>query len=187
LIKSEDAGVNWKLLQKYTDRINGIEWQAGALYVVVRNSGLYQSFNGGSSFTNISQSLSVPVNPNNNNSGLLLSPAGVANFNHVAVSQSNPETIYLTTSSGLFQSFNSGNSWNFVPLPVHQRDLQALAITIAPSSDNVVYTSVGSAIYKSSDGGNSWQAEDPHTQGLIVTIAVHPELPQQAFAGIYNQ
>ncbi len=188
LIKSEDAGVNWKLLQKYTDRINKIEWQNGALYVVVRNSGLYKSFDGGASFTNISKGLSVPENPNNNNNpGLLLSPAGVANFNHVAVSESNPDTIYLTTSSGLFQSFNGGDTWNFVPLPVHQRDLQALAITIAPSSDNVVYTSVGPAIYKSSDGGNSWQAEDPHTLGLIVTIAVHPDLPQQAFAGIFNQ
>ncbi len=187
LIKSQDAGVNWKLLQKYSDRINKVKWQNGTLYVVVRNSGLYKSADGGASFSNIAKGLSVPVPTNNDNPGLLLSPAGVANFNHVAVSESNPETIYLTTSSGLFQSFNGGNSWNFVPLPVHQRDLQALAVSIAPSSDNVVYTSVGSAIYKSTDGGNSWQAEDPHTQGLIVAIAINPDLPQQALAGIFNQ
>jgi photosystem II stability/assembly factor-like uncharacterized protein len=187
LIKSRDAGVNWQLLQKYSDRINRLDWQGGALYVVVRSSGLYRSFDSGASFSSISKGLSIPEFNSNNNSGLLLSPAGVANFNHVAVSRSNPDTIYLTTSSGLFQSFNAGNSWNFVPLPVHQRDLQALAITVAPSSDNVVYASVGSTIYKSSDGGRSWQAEDTHSLGLIVTIAVNPELPQQAFAGIYNQ
>jgi photosystem II stability/assembly factor-like uncharacterized protein len=186
VIKSQDAGVNWKLLQKYPDRINRVRWQAGSLYVVVRNAGLYRSTDGGASFDNLASSL-VPATSVFTNPGTLISPVGVANFNQVAISQSNPDTIYLTTSSGLFQSFNRGDSWTFVPLPLHQRDLPAQAVAIAPSSDNVVYTSVGSAVYKTSDGGNTWQAEDPHTTGLINALTVHPTLPQQAFAGIYAQ
>ncbi len=184
LIKSQDSGTNWRLLQTYRDRINRVTWQSGALYVVVRNTGLLKSSDGGASFINLSSSLnpspSVFTNP-----GTLISPAGVANFSQVAVSSNNPDTIYLPTSSGLFQTFNGGAGWSFVPLPVHQSGLPAQAIAIAPSSDNVAYSSVGSTIYKTSDGGSTWQAEDPHTTGLINTIAVSPELPQQALAGIY--
>lgn len=181
VIKSQDAGTNWRLLETYTDRINDVRWQGGSLYVVVRNSGVYRSQDRGENFVSIVTNLL----PRNNFSGQLLSPAGVANFNHVAVSANNPDTLYLTTSSGLFQTLNSGSSWSFVPLPVHLRDLPAVAVTIASASDNVVYASVGSVIYKTSDAGRSWQAEDPHTTGLVNTIAVHPELPQQALAGIY--
>jgi len=42
VIKSQDAGVNWKLLHAYKRSVNRVTWQSGSLYVVVRNSGLYK-------------------------------------------------------------------------------------------------------------------------------------------------
>lgn len=186
VIKSEDSGNNWRLLQNYGDRINRIRWQE-SLYVLTRTKGLYQSSDGGASFRNITNSILPSNNFLSHASGLLISPAGVANFNQVAISTLSPSTIYLTTSSGLYRTFNGGDSWSFVPLPSQQQQLEAMALALAPSTDNVIYTSLGSTIYKTSDGGNSWQAQDTQTNGLINTITVHPELPQQAYAGIYAQ
>ncbi len=58
---------------------------------------------------------------------------------------------------------------------------------MAPSSDSVVYASAGADIYKSVDSGATWQAEDTHAKGFINTILVHPQLPQQVYAGIYTK
>lgn len=182
LIKSTNGGMNWALLESYSDRINDLEWQRGNLYVVVRNSGVFRSTDGGQNFANIILNL-LPSSGSSFRE--LISPAGVASFNRIAVSSGNSDIVYLTTSTGVFRTFTGGAEWTFTPLPVNISSLQALPITLAPTSDNVVYTSVGPTIYKTSDSGSTWQAGNPHSSGIVNAIAVHPQLPQQALAGIY--
>jgi len=188
VVKSQDAGVSWKLLQTYPDRINRVLWPAGnVLYALVRNTGLFKSTDG-VSFVNITAPL-VPSSNYDYVGQLTFNSTTIAEYNQMAVSSASPDTIYITTTDGLYRTFNGGASWSAVPLPTHTQDLQNLrnqAVVVAPGG-NVVYTAVGAVVYKTSDGGNSWQAEDTHAGGLINAIAVNPDLPQQAFAGVYIQ
>jgi hypothetical protein len=71
VIKSEDSGNNWRLLQNYGDRINRIRWQE-SLYVLTRTKGLYQSSDGGASFRNITNSILPSNNFLSHASGLLI-------------------------------------------------------------------------------------------------------------------
>jgi photosystem II stability/assembly factor-like uncharacterized protein len=183
IIKSRDQGGTWSLLQNYNERVSRLRWHNGRLFAVIPNNGVYRSDDGGASFQNITASLSGP----NNFSGVLISGSGIATFNQLAISSSNPNLMYLTTSGGLYRTDNGGSTWTFLPLPLRQRDVRIWAVSVAPTSDNVVYVSAGSNVYKTSDGGSTWQTQNTHTSGQVTTFAVHPLLPQIVYAGVFNQ
>jgi photosystem II stability/assembly factor-like uncharacterized protein len=181
LIKSQDGGQSWRLLQNYNDRINRIYWNNNGMYVVVRNTGVFRSTDSGGSFQNIV----LPLLPSGGRFGQLISSSGIATFNQIGLSSIDPSLVYLTTSGGLFRSTDSGATWNYISLPLRQRDLPIIAIAVAPSNSNIIYVSAGSNIYKSNDSGGSWQAQDAHPTGSINYILINPTLPQIAYAGVY--
>jgi len=86
----------------------------------------------------------------------------------LAISQSNPSTIYATyttnpitnTFDGLYKSTNNGDSWNLVALD----DISFINssfgwyfgnLRINPIDENEVYV-LGQSLGKTNDGGNSW-------------------------------
>jgi photosystem II stability/assembly factor-like uncharacterized protein len=183
LIMSGDGGETWRLVQNYNDRINRIIWNRDGLYIVVKGTGVYRSGDGGNSFQLITASLQSAGNASN----LSIFGSSISGYNQLAISESNPQTMYLTTNTGLYRSGNAGANWNFVNMPLKQSSLAPTAVAIAPSSDNVVYVSAGSIVYKTSDAGNTWSIADTKTENLINALLVDPELPQAAYAGVYNQ
>jgi photosystem II stability/assembly factor-like uncharacterized protein len=181
LILSNDAGATWRLAQSYNDRINKILWTPEGIYVVVKSTGIFKSEDLGNTFKLISANLQTPVNT----STLGIFGDAVSGYSQLAISQSNPATMYVTTNLGLYRSTNGGAAWQFVKMPLRQSSLAPTAISIAPSSDNIVYVSAGSIIYKTLDGGNSWSASDTGGTNLINALLVDPTLPQVAYAGVY--
>lgn len=183
LIMSNDGGATWRLVQSYNDRINKIIWTFEGIYVVVKETGIFKSIDGGNTFQLITANLQSP----GNTSTLAIFGDSVSSFNQMAISQSNPNTMYTTTNLGLYRSNNGGNSWSFVQMPLRQSALAPAAIAIAPNSDNIVYVSAGTVVYKTADGGNSWSASETGAGKLVNALLVDPNLPQVAYGGAYIQ
>ena len=184
LILSNDSGATWRLVQSYNDRINKIIWNNDGLYVVVRGTGISKSSDGGNTF----QLITAGLQSAGNTSNLSIFGSTVSSYNQFAISATNPAVMYVTTSLGLYRSFNGGLNWQFVSMPLRQGSVAPMAIAIARSSDNVIYVGAGDLVYKTADGGNSWSTADTQTRGnLVNALLVDPEVPQAAYAGVYAQ
>jgi hypothetical protein len=78
----------------------------------------------------------------------------------IVTSPGDSRQLYAVTSTGLFESENSGEHW----AKVQSLPEQAVALAVAPSDHQVLYagtTSMGA--YRSLDGGNTWR---PIGEGL---------------------
>lgn len=117
-----------------------------------------------------------------------------ANANAVVFDPTNGNYAYVTTSSGLYRSTDSGVTWNLVPgngLP--SSPFGQLSLAIAPSSSNILYLAIkgpsGSLIgfYKSADGGATWaRLGVPPNDDITYWgwyLRVHPTNPNVLYAG----
>ncbi|GAG28314.1 unnamed protein product, partial [marine sediment metagenome] len=78
-----------------------------------------------------------------------------ARVDQVVVSPQESQQLYAVTSTGLFESGDSGESWNQVQaLPE-----QAVTLAVAPSDSQVLYAGTASmGAYRSVDGGKTWHS-----------------------------
>ncbi len=133
---------------------NGNVWIAGGV-----GGGLWKTFNGGTSWTNL-----TPELPN-----LAVSS--------IAISNSNPNIIYVGTGEsfaglsgvkgdGIFKSTDGGNSWSQLAFTATNENFQNVnRIIVDPNNPNIVlactsndpnFADFDSGIYKSVNGGASW-------------------------------
>ncbi len=70
----------------------------------------------------------------------------------VATSASSPNTILLGTQSGLYRSFNAGNSWQRIG---HLRE-PIVQVWIHPSNSTLFFALTNTRLYRSNDAGASW-------------------------------
>jgi len=182
LIRSNDAGISWKLVKSFEDRINSVFWQNGQVYVLVRGKGLFKSSNlETGEFIELTESLTKAENFLQNFTGL-----NEQSFNQAYIDRLSPNLIYLTAGKGLFKSLDEGKTWQKLSLPGKQTgDLPARAVAVARASSNIVFVSVGTVVYKSTDGGQNWQTQNVNSSGYVNYILVDPQLPQVVYAGNY--
>lgn len=180
IVLSNDSGLTWRLVQSYQDRISKILWRNEAIYILVKNSGVYKSTDGGVTF----QHLTTNLRPANTTSGSFGFVSSVSNYSQIAVSQENPNIIFITTNAGLYRSDNGGASWGFVSMPLRQKQLSPTTVAISPISSSVVYVGVGSTIYKTTDGGGTWLTADTKTNNTVSSLLVSRDLSQVALAGL---
>ncbi|MCX6839145.1 MAG: hypothetical protein NTX35_15240 [Verrucomicrobia bacterium] len=82
----------------------------------------------------------------------------------LAVSQSEPQTVFAATEDGLSKSTDAGEHWRTLPQTGRKelritggRKLSIRAIAVDPSDGRIVYAASPSGkVYKSSDGGETW-------------------------------
>jgi len=91
-----------------------------------------------------------------------------ARVDQVVVSPRDSQQFYAVTSIGLFESTDSGESWNRVQaLPE-----QAVTLAMAPSDSQVLYAGTASmGAYRSVDGGKTWHSIGEGL-GLIPGVAL---------------
>ncbi|MGD0359298.1 MAG: SBBP repeat-containing protein [Bryobacteraceae bacterium] len=111
---------------------------------------LYQSTNGGGSWTQLSQ------------------PVGTAAA--IAVAKSSPSTVYVGSSAGLIYSTNAGSSWNTPAVAPGPAGVNALVVD--PQTATTAYAGTPSGVYQTVNGGKNWTAAPnglPTGLGGVVT------------------
>lgn len=181
LIRSTDEGQNWRLVQGYNDRINNLVWEPGNLYIVVHETGVFHSTDGGDSSRQITRGLARTINRSQIS---IFSSGSIREYVQFAVSKQNPGHLFLTTNRGLHESMDGGNSWKHVSMPFRAQDARTFALAVAQESDSVIYVGADSVIFKTADGGQTWTSSDTRTNGLVTSILISPDQSLLVFAGV---
>jgi hypothetical protein len=171
--KSIDDGVNWSLvLDCNRCRFTAIDYLDSNLIYAGGGSGLWRSENGGTNWTNVSQTQM----PSSNG-------ASFWDYNYegvfdVKTDPNNTNYVYVTafgTNKGLFKSSDKGDTWQKIITDNYMRN-----VAIVPQNSNVIYATSSSAfkaggydsdsngIYYSENGGNSWVQQN---QGMAYPFA----------------
>lgn len=177
------------------------------VYLATSLGGIWKSTNGGASYTNVTDSLNLPL------------PA--LSFHSLTLDPTNPQVIYagtgeiaVSSGTGILKSTNGGQSWTLLGADTFQNHVVA-AIIVDPQNPNRVYAATnlyvpdGSAVtsfppapfinatpgvYVSTDGGQTWTGGENNTPGLscrdactgftdMVASPTNPQVMYAAFAG----
>ena len=137
------------------------------MYATSQNGTVYKSSNGGSSFNNITNSIS--------GTGAWVTP--------FTLDPVNASTIYLGYDE-IWKSTNGGNTWNTIS-SFNSTKLNSLVV--APSDNNTIYAATSSSIKKTINGGTSWTNITNGLPGSAITyISVHnlnPNILWVSFSG----
>jgi len=111
---------------------------------------------------------------------------GGAVVSALAVDRTAPAVLFAGTSSGIFRSTTSGETWSVAAGPVEHMSISEVALD--PSDHSVVYAaSDGGGVFRSSDGGVTWKEfHSGLTNGDVAALAVDPGPPAILFAGTHE-
>lgn len=164
----------------------GIASQPNVFFVGVNNGGVWKTNDFGSTW--------IPI----------FDEAPTGSVGDIAVSQTNPEVIYVGTGEGLhrpdlsvgdgiFKTENGGNSWQFIGL----EDVQQVArIIVHPTDPDIVFVAglghpYGAnemrGVFRSVDGGATWEKVlyvNQHTGAIQVEF--DPTNPQILYASLWE-
>jgi len=201
LLASPDGGLDGGLVHAVAAEPRP---SAAATLYAGTDLGIYRSTNGGARWD------FLDVGPIGTVSDLAPSPAGVVfaatssgafrSANHgeswepiwppgpgeavrrIAVSPARPTDVYLTAPSGLYVSFDGGETWTQGNLT-----LSPIAVAVDPTRPSIVYASTGGgALFKSFDSGLTWQATGSvQPEATILDLAIDPRRPETLYAGTY--
>jgi len=159
-------------------------------YAATASGGLWKTENNGLSFRSI------------------FDDQPVISLGAVAVSQSNPQIVYVGTGeannsrssywgNGVYRSDNGGDSWTHLGLPESHHIGR---VVIDPKDPNVVYVAAlgklyshnpERGLYKTTDGGKTWvKSLDYRVDGReigVVDIVMDPRNPQVLYAATYDK
>ena len=182
LWKSLDGGKNWETIIDFSDNgaflVNRVFAYGGTVFVStfgpgIHGGGLYKSYDGGRTWTDISGDL----------------PRSVLD---IVVHPEKPDTIYVTTHIyGAYRSDDGGENWAELS---GYPNIGGYDIEIDPENPNVLYTAgMGgmkvpdwvmqpdgyqftepSGVYKSTDGGTTW-TQLLETSNESRAVRLHPE------------
>lgn len=172
------TGLSWTVSQNRTIRKLAIDPRYGKIVLAATSDGLYRTVNGGATWTQIfaTSTYDVAFQPNNPNvvyattTQVLKSTNGGASFTpttatcagsrySVAVSRSNPTTVYTLCTDGTVQkSTNAGATWSTMTAPgVSLYGYYDTVLAVSPVNDKNVYVA-GFNMKQTSDGGATWSS-----------------------------
>jgi hypothetical protein len=82
-------------------------------------------------------------------------------------------TGLFTKDSGIYYSTNHGETWTFVNLPLHQRNITAIAVH--PDQDLVFASTLHGGLLRSQDQGQTWQSLTNLPHRRITALAITPK------------
>jgi photosystem II stability/assembly factor-like uncharacterized protein len=120
------------------------------------------------------------------NSGLIpeseLMASMALGVNAIEVDQTNPSTVYVGTTKGLFHTANKGEHWERIGQSVS--DPFVSSIVLHPTDPSLLYIGGPQGVWKSSDSGKTWQAMNRGFTTLnIRALAMAPKNSQTLYAG----
>ena len=104
-------------------------------------------------------------------------------FTSLAVDPNQNDNLYAGHyGSGVYKSFDKGETWYLMSSGLDNRTIQSLATH--PSDTNIVYAGThGGGVYKSTNAGNSWSASNGGVIGnhIVYDIEIDPTNPNRIY------
>jgi len=102
----------------------------------------------------------------------------------LTVDPQNPNYVFATTRSGLYESTDGGDNWTLVP---NNQNAPIVGLALLKQGNRTVmigYRVLQSApgLYRSADNGKTWQPLGSGTNGTILYLAIAPSNPQVLYA-----
>ena len=131
--------------------------------------------------SNFFKTTDAAANWNNQNSGLA---GSVFAF---AVAPSAPNTIYASTSDGIYRSTDDGTNWTKAPATGLFSNFNN-TMAVDPSNSSVVYIGNSSGLFKSTNAGNNWTALNSPPLGFnsVFSVVFDPSTPSTIYVGTSN-
>jgi len=122
------------------------------------------------------------TNWNNINAGL------VGGVNALAVAPNAPNTIYATTSDGIYRSTDGGGTWVKRTATGLSSPSFVNTMAVDPSNASVVYVGHFFGLYKTTNGGDNWTPVNapPLSSGSVFSIVFDPSTPSTMYVGTGN-
>ncbi len=172
LLKSQDYGETWKLVQEFGAIISAVLIDPRAprqMFITTINKGIFSSSDGGATWVDETESLKKFPRAVNIQSA----------YRDLATN-----AIYLATGFGLLKSNDGGVSWNAVSVIFPDEVLPVTAVGVSPKNQQEIYTAAGNIIYRTLNGGESWQVRQLNTNKKVKLFLVNPDNTSQVFAGL---
>ena len=173
ILKSEDAGVNWRVVNRLNNQIEKILFDAdesSTLYVATSKKGIFKTADGGESWVDLNTGLK-PYSASLDYKQLILVP-------------DTEHGLLLAAKYGLLYSNDGGATWNPISLitPVATADIFTVAVN--PQNSNEIYYATGSTFYKSVDGGVNWITRRLPSRAIPSLLLVDPQNPNVVYLGL---
>lgn len=174
VFKSEDGGVNWKLLDdtKGLTVISLTMAPSNSNYLIAgAKTGVYRSTDGGDDWQLISPE----------------SHKDIRNINSVAIDPVNPDVIYAGTNHLPWKSVDGGQNWKQTGYKAVGMldDSDIMGISVSLNDPKLVYVNACSGIYRSTSAGEKWFKIPgiPFSARRTYALLTHPARPDTLFAG----
>lgn len=166
---SHDSGANWEVVADNlgAGHVHGIAFNSADrnnVYVAKWNQGVYATIDGGQSWWF-------------GNNGLT-----DTQIFDLDIDPSNPAVLYVSTTSGIFQSVDAGANWSSISGPTLVNEM---AISRIDSSYLYVATE-NNGLYRSRDGGLTWQTATPDGVTAFTSIGTAVDGTEHVYAGSVN-
>lgn len=166
--RSEDGGVTWTLLYKFTAAVTKMLQspnEPSTLYVAINGKGLWRSADAGSTWED--------VNPKEMKDGLPTTRnlRGTTAIRDVAVDYTVRDGMVVASDAGLWRTDDGGVSWSSSTLPVSQsRKIPLGQIAVDRTDSGHIYITVGSRMASTQNGGESWGWVDLPSKRPVVDL-----------------
>jgi len=91
------------------------------------------------------------------------------------ISSSVKGLMYLTTSYSLYESRDSGKTWEIINNPIAPGAISIRSFAQDPRNPQILYFTASSSVYKSKDYGQSWTVYKIGTKGYIGKFIIDPK------------
>jgi photosystem II stability/assembly factor-like uncharacterized protein len=94
----------------------------------------------------------------------------------IQVDAHQPESVYASACSGLYQSSDSAGHWNKLPTP--KGAFRTWFVALDPRHEHVVFAGTTEGLLRSEDGGKTWRLVTPHA---VKSLAFDPAVRERIF------
>ena len=205
---SDDHGKTWSRrdagLEDFSIRALAIDPNDGNFLIAGGLTGVYQSADGGQSWTKISDQENVEslaIDPRNHDviyvgtwrQGWRTDDGG-RNWKHIdngmvldtdmfsiTIDEQNPDNVWVSTCGWVYNSANRGDLWTRYRDGFNNRRIHD--IEIDPCDRNTLYAGSVAGLYRSEDSGKTWYTVS-NEEMVVNSIVLHPQRPNRIVLGI---
>ncbi|MBP7005665.1 hypothetical protein KBB27_00890 [Patescibacteria group bacterium] len=144
LIRTDDAGLSWRVLTRVEARINKITIDprnANIIYAATNGAGVLKTTDGGTTWRAINASTDT---------------FQARNPSMVVIDSANSNVLYLVSRNGLLRSEDAGGSWRALALPTPPASTNIRAFAVHPKNPKVLVYSTDTSVVLTADLGVTW-------------------------------